>query len=294
MATQLRCKVTRTFDGRAMLNLGCGRRNHPEWTNVDLHVKGPGVIRADLRRGIPFDEGAFHVVYHSHLLEHLDREQAAFLLKECHRVLKPAGVIRVVVPDLEGIARAYLACLEGAVRGDDGMAQRYEWMVLELLDQMLRRRSGGAMTAYLAAASRADGLDFVVQRMGRAFVEEHRPLSVRAGGQKLDSNGRKPSVAAAVDGHAARGVIGTLRQLCARWAFRASGELHRWMYDRYSIQRALSAAGFEQAQVHSASESRIPAWHTCGLDVEEDGSVYKPDSLYAEGTKGSGRRLEPS
>jgi predicted SAM-dependent methyltransferase len=43
------------------------------------------------------------------MLEHLSRDQARFVLRECHRVLRPGGSLRLVVPDLEVLVRAYLA-----------------------------------------------------------------------------------------------------------------------------------------------------------------------------------------
>ncbi len=57
-----------------------------------------------MRQGIPFPDRSFDVVYHSHVLEHLSKSEASKFLKECSRVLRPQGVLRVVVPDLEEIA----------------------------------------------------------------------------------------------------------------------------------------------------------------------------------------------
>jgi ubiquinone/menaquinone biosynthesis C-methylase UbiE len=44
----------------------------------------------------------------AHVLEHLYLEDAQKLLKECKRVLRPGGVIRLVVPDLRSMAASYL------------------------------------------------------------------------------------------------------------------------------------------------------------------------------------------
>ena len=41
-----------------LLNLGCGRRFHPDWINIDLVSAGPGVIAHDLSRGIPLNDAA--------------------------------------------------------------------------------------------------------------------------------------------------------------------------------------------------------------------------------------------
>jgi hypothetical protein len=44
-----------------MTNLGCGRRIHPAWGNVDIAPPRPEVIRCDLSRGIPFESDSFFV-----------------------------------------------------------------------------------------------------------------------------------------------------------------------------------------------------------------------------------------
>ena len=62
----------------------------------------------DLRRGIPFPDGSVDAVYHSHVLEHIDRSAVPGCLAEIRRVLRIGGVHRIVVPDLELVVRNYL------------------------------------------------------------------------------------------------------------------------------------------------------------------------------------------
>jgi hypothetical protein len=66
--------------------------------------------------------------------------------------------------------------------------------------------------------------------------------------------------------------------------FRNSGEIHRWMYDRYSLRRLLEQAGFIDVRICRADESRIPDFNSYNLDVVE-GKVRKPVSLFMEGIK---------
>lgn len=105
------------------------------------------------------------MVYHSHLLEHFAKADADGFLRECFRVLRPQGILRVAVPDLEQIARTYLVALEQADAGSVEWAANYEWMMLELYDQTVRQRSGGEMAAYLSQIS-VPNVEFVVQRVG--------------------------------------------------------------------------------------------------------------------------------
>jgi hypothetical protein len=66
--------------------------------------------------------------------------------------------------------------------------------------------------------------------------------------------------------------------------FRASGEIHQWMYDRFSLKRLLSDNGFKDIIQVSYNSSKIPNWEKYSLD-EKDMQVRKPDSLFMEGIK---------
>lgn len=158
-----------------VLNLGCGYRTSPRCTNIDwspairlqtsrlgrrvapylagrdrwaeFEQRAGEVMCHDLRRGIPFPDDSADVVYHSHVLEHLDRDVVPGFLAEVRRVLKPGGIHRIVVPDLELQARAYLASLEKAL--DDpapSHADEHEERVTEMIEQLVRREAHGSST----------------------------------------------------------------------------------------------------------------------------------------------------
>ncbi len=250
-----------------LLNLGCGHRFHPDWVNVDCAPADPAVLPHDLQHPLPFANESFRAVYHSHVLEHLPRAAVPRFLKECHRVLKPGGLLRVVVPDLETIARWYLKCLEGALAGDPEAARRYEWITLELMDQMVREHSGGAMLEYWKQ-NPMPAEDFVFQRLG---PEVRRAVDrLRQTGDTAAAPARNPSA--------------SLSPLEVG-QFRQSGEVHRWMYDRYSLGVLLQAAGFVAIRACAAHESAIPGFDRYRLDVDEAGAVRKPDSLFMEARK---------
>ena len=65
---------------------------------------------------IPQPDAIADCVFASHFFEHLTRTEGCHFLKECLRVLKPGGKIRIIVPDLEGAARCYLRELELEVK----------------------------------------------------------------------------------------------------------------------------------------------------------------------------------
>lgn len=94
----------------ACLHVGCGELVMAEWLNVDLLPRQRTVIAADLRRGLPFlAEESMDFIYHEHFLEHLELRDGRRFLRECHRVLKRGGRMRIAVPDLDAFVRRYLA-----------------------------------------------------------------------------------------------------------------------------------------------------------------------------------------
>jgi predicted SAM-dependent methyltransferase len=250
-------------------NLGCGARFHTEWINLDLAPAAPGVIACDLGRGVPLPDAHCDAVYHSHVLEHLRREQALPFLRECRRVLKPGGILRVVVPDLEQACREYLRALEAARAGDAGDARRHEWMTLELLDQMVREREGGAMLDYLRRATPTEAA-YVRERIGE---EADRVLEALRGEAPPPWRARlSRGLAAAAGGF-------------ALVRFRRSGERHRWMYDTHSLAQLLRAAGFDSVEARSPGASSIAGWSRFHLDATPAGEERRPNSLYMEATK---------
>ncbi len=59
------------------------------------------IAHHNLIYGIPFKNNSVQNIFSSHFLEHLTEKQAIGLLKECERVLKSGGIIRIVVPSLD-------------------------------------------------------------------------------------------------------------------------------------------------------------------------------------------------
>ena len=266
-----------------LLNVGCGRCYHSDWTNIDLVANGPEVRQYDLRRGLPYVDGSFDALYHSHVLEHLSPDDARQMLLECRRVLRVGGVLRVVVPDLEGIARAYLQSIAAAEGGDEHATANHRWMTLELIDQLARQRGGGQMGLMMRDPDLMNR-DFVQARIG-GEMGEHRNARVKKTVVQRISRAvagvRKQLALLAVtmvDGSAGRVAYGEGR-------FRQSGEIHRWMYDRVSLAKLLQEVGFEQPRVCTAEESRITAFDSYQLDRDRQQVARKPDSLYMEGVK---------
>ena len=152
--------------GPLILNLGCGTKTSPRCVNIDnsplLRLKKnpwlrvvatpflsqaqrqrlsqfpDGIVLHDLRHGVPAATGSADAVYHCHLLEHLERWEAPPLFAEIHRVLKPGGIHRIAVPDLEKKVRRYLQHLL-VCQGKPAEAATHDRYVASLYEQSVRR-----------------------------------------------------------------------------------------------------------------------------------------------------------
>lgn len=160
------------YQGRHLANLGCGTTTAEGWTNIDFSwyawlANHPAVARIlhdlsvlsetryerlrsmegvvvhwDLREGIPYADETFDAIYNSHLLEHIPRTEAVPFLRECRRVLKSEGVIRVVVPDLKILVEQYLNTIRGLDEGHVTAAS-HEAAIEAMFEQMVRTKPAG-------------------------------------------------------------------------------------------------------------------------------------------------------
>jgi predicted SAM-dependent methyltransferase len=257
--------VEKEIDSPMKLNIGCGSEARAGWQNLDAHPAVPGVERFDCRDRFPYAENSIVAIYTSHLIEHLDPEDAKRFVHECFRVLRPQGVIRIVTPDFEVLAREYVHHLDGALRGDKECELRHEWLMIEIFDQFSRRRSGGGMLDYWTQRPMPCE-DYVIARLGsevKSFLDRYRGNPGFA--EEVDNQRSKP--------------------LTERSDQELQWERHRWLYDQLSLRRLLEAAGFHSVRKVTAGSSSIPGFEHEHLDLLPDGSVRKPDSLFVEAVK---------
>ena len=210
------------------LNIGCGDAPTPGWVNYDnspavrlarwptltgvlrsaglidagnvafiANCRRLGIRYANAAHRIPHGTATVDIVYSSHMIEHLDRREAASFLAECRRVLKPGGVLRLVAPDVR-------------------------WSVLEYMEK-----------------GRAE--EFVAQLQ----FDVDRPRGLVEGVRRLLSGGRG----------------------------------HHWMYDGPSLCRLVAGAGFAEATIVPAGQSRLA--DPAGLDLRE----REIESVYLEANR---------
>ncbi|MGH9189362.1 MAG: class I SAM-dependent methyltransferase [Acidimicrobiales bacterium] len=97
-----------TAPGIRRLNWGCGQRGEPGWINSDLKW-GPGIdLTADIRCGLPIKGESMDYIVSVHALPMISYPDVVPALCELRRLLKPGGLLRLGLPDLDKGIAAYL------------------------------------------------------------------------------------------------------------------------------------------------------------------------------------------
>jgi len=91
------------------LNVGCGPNPiaSEDWVNIDGFDKRADLL-CDAARKLPFANDRFDGVFAEHIFEHFTPRQARVFLSEAKRILRPGGVLRLIVPDGELYVRRFL------------------------------------------------------------------------------------------------------------------------------------------------------------------------------------------
>ncbi len=273
------------------LNVGCGSKFHTAWHNVDMVSRNPDVLSYNLFKGIPFPDNTFEVVYQSQVLEHFPKEKALTFLKECYRALQPKGIIRIVVPDLENIATEYLRLLKlNIVNPTDKTEADYDWIMLELLDQSVRNYPGGQMAEYLMK-EKIPNEKYVIKRlgaMGKKIRDDFSGINNSRNQKPEQENIKKLFSRNTLRYFKKKTIVALFGKhfyyLYRLGSFRMEGEIHMWMYDKYSLTRLLQQAGFTDITQKDPFSSQITLWDSYELDVK-NGVPYDPTSLFMEAIK---------
>lgn len=172
------------------VQFGCGLSCPDGWLNFDasptlraqrlpligrLLVGGPVVFPpavrfGDIVKGLPVADGSASGVYASHVLEHLSRADFSTALDNTFRMLRPGGLFRLVVPDLEARARLYLA------RSADPQANDW-FMEVSHLGEL--GRETGVVALLRAALGNLRHLWMWDERALRAALERHGFVKAR-------------------------------------------------------------------------------------------------------------------
>ena len=274
---------------RKYINIACGTVfiDTENWVNVDFLPAGKCVRRTNLLQKLPFSENSFDMVYSSHFIEHIPLYLVPNFIRQCYRILRPGGIIRLVTPDLENICREYIRNYNLA----DPI--KLNISVMELLDQCVRRNSGGALGktfSEVRLSGKEETRNYLSNRFGNeVFTENSFSLSETVGLRNSK--------------YFLQRVVGRLqREFTKIWikalprAFKEQnvaltpvGECHQWLWDFIQLRAVLENAGFLCVSRRTHATSGISKFPFDALDCDpKDGSARKgSQSMFVEATKGS-------
>jgi len=118
------------------LHIGAGDGALAGWLNTDIDPGADDIFFLDATKPFPFAGNTFDYVYSEHMIEHISRREAGFMLSECRRILKPTGTIRTATPDLQIIAGLYSG------NGDPDRHRYMKWVTDKLTNNMTDYQPG--------------------------------------------------------------------------------------------------------------------------------------------------------
>jgi len=104
-------------DSPKILNLGGGNVLFDRWLTADVVPRAD--VYMNVTRPLPLPDVCVDAVYSEEVIEHLPLELGRSMLRECLRVLKPDGWLRLTTPSLDYFARRVLASPDHAAEIND-------------------------------------------------------------------------------------------------------------------------------------------------------------------------------
>lgn len=135
------------------INMACGQNILEGWVNVDLHPQHESVLHVDLLDPFPWENGQAEYILCEHILEHMDSAEGYEFLRKCHRLLKPAGVLRVCVPSVTLVRRYQIHEPENYVAYDQFYRQNWSKSPIESLCMDHGHKSVWEMDSLIAVLS---------------------------------------------------------------------------------------------------------------------------------------------
>lgn len=89
------------------LQIGAQCNGIDGWLNVDILPKDRQTVYMDATQPFPFENNTFDYIFSEHMIEHISFLEGEFMLKECYRVLKPGGALRIATPNLQFLIDLY-------------------------------------------------------------------------------------------------------------------------------------------------------------------------------------------
>ena len=301
-------KITKTQDGRANLHVWREGKEYfrqkskvflREWTNVMFSIfpqpdLGNTYYLDISKQPLNFLDNTFDAVYTYHVFEHLTLREGQQFALEIMRVLKPGGIFRISVPDLEQNCRDYLHYLEKSIKEPmDENFRRYKWSVLQVFEQIVRDKSGGLVLEAIRKGEydeeyANEWFSDVYKPFFTMGEKERRTVPTQHIEKRLSRRLKSvltipKSLYLCFRSRIAKFMIGSFlrdRTALPKNHPLVMKEAVRWMYDKVSLRLLVESLGFVEFKQKTFRDSDIPNWGKYDLDRSNyvdraiDPSVY--------------------
>ena len=267
-------------------NFGCGPIfSDLGFDNYDYYDLPGKIKKIDLTRPLNIPNESYEVCYTSHSLEHLSYTNAIRFLKEIHRILKPQGIVRIVVPDFELLVKEYILKLESARISNQKKEKNLkiktnlQFIVDLILDDLTKEDNHGIKRQRLNSgyydyeyvkeiSNFFNKENFVTQKevLSRSKIILRRIRTLINSENKLNLFKQKIFSPFFKDP-------------------RKNGYAHKWMWDEMQLFYVLKDIGFISVKRHNFNSSEIRDWHKFKLDLNHENGPLHPLSLYIEASK---------
>jgi predicted SAM-dependent methyltransferase len=89
------------------LQIGSGKGPIAGWLSTDINPTSKDIVYLNATKKFPFPDGSFDYISCEHMIEHVSWREGLFMLRECRRILKSGGIIRISTPDLAVLVKMY-------------------------------------------------------------------------------------------------------------------------------------------------------------------------------------------
>ena len=233
------------------------------------------LIKHNLLSPLKFNDNTFDFIYCSHFIEHLTKDQLRRFLNECYRILKPNGIIRIVTPDFDEMVFTYTNLI------NSGKKNQAAFVKLEIIDQLVRKRSGGELYDYYSNDLSEQFVSFIRSRTGEELSSSTRPTNFKSFISKL------------------RRLIfrSYVKLICfllpkafknLNVSFADVGELHQWLWSENELITQLHHLNFKDCQKMNYTESLSSYFkdsYLIDLDINRSLPRKGSESMYIEAKK---------
>ena len=269
---------------KILLNIACGEvfSKDSSWINLDIVSNNKHVKKYNLLNKLPFSSNSVDAIYCSHFIEHIPIHRVNSFLKECYRILKKKGVLRLVLPDFEELTKEYLKQIK---------LKNYKFskiVHLSIIDQCVRKYPGGELDQYykklmIEKNRRKEEIKFINYLNGVNFkkkLKKKKPLS-----QKINQ------------------IFFLFKEFFFLYwlrivtlllpksfvdqnvSFARTGEIHQWVWDYYMLKERLLSAGFKNIFKTSFNKTKYKEFKLFKFDEYKRKKSRGIESMYIESIK---------